>query len=64
MSTAAFWSEPTATDVSGTATLQSRSHAPGDQFNLGATQVMYIFSDASGNIETCLFTIIVNAGMY
>ncbi|XP_071824314.1 uncharacterized protein [Apostichopus japonicus] len=57
--TTVFWTEPTATDNSGVVSLQSRSHAPGDLFSPGTTQVTYIFVDPSGNTAFCIFTVTV-----
>ncbi|XP_071824330.1 uncharacterized protein [Apostichopus japonicus] len=57
--TTVFWTEPTATDNSGVVSLQSRSHAPGEFFSPGTTQVTYIFADPSGNTAPCTFTVIV-----
>ncbi|XP_072018428.1 uncharacterized protein [Amphiura filiformis] len=51
------WNEPSATDNSGTATLSSRSHAPGEFFPTGSTQVLYVFADPSGNSATCIFVV-------
>ncbi|XP_071814131.1 uncharacterized protein [Apostichopus japonicus] len=55
-----IWVEPSATDLSGTADLSVRSHAPGSEFPLGQTTVMYIFVDASMNANICQFIVIVN----
>ncbi|XP_030829219.1 mucin-3A isoform X29 [Strongylocentrotus purpuratus] len=56
------YTEPTATDISGTATLDSRSHTPGQNFPVGSTVVSYFFSDASGNnAQVCSFTVTVNS---
>lgn len=52
------WTEPTATDNCTTVTL-TRSHAPGSVFNKGTTPVTYTATDASGNISTCTFNVIV-----
>ncbi|XP_041472957.1 hyalin isoform X48 [Lytechinus variegatus] len=57
--TVVFFPEPTATDLSGTATLVSRSHQPGDVFPVGRTVVTYTFQDASGNPATATFVVIV-----
>ncbi|XP_071824324.1 uncharacterized protein [Apostichopus japonicus] len=57
--TTVFWTEPTATDNSGVVSLQSRSHAPGDFFSPGTTQVTYIFVDPSGQTAFCIFTVTV-----
>ncbi|PIK52768.1 hypothetical protein BSL78_10343 [Apostichopus japonicus] len=53
------WTEPTAADNSGVVSLQSRSHAPGDFFSPGTTQVTYIFVDPSGQTAFCIFTVTV-----
>ncbi|XP_072016323.1 uncharacterized protein [Amphiura filiformis] len=53
------WNEPSATDNSGTATISSRSHAPGAFFNTGSTQVTYVFADPSGNSADCIFRITI-----
>ena len=58
------WTEPTATDDSGIATLLSRSHAPGQFFVVGSTQVTYRFVDGSGNVAECTFTVTVIEGKY
>ncbi len=56
----ATWTEPTATDnCDGSVTFFSRSHAPGSAFNVGTTQVTYVFKDAAGNQNTCSFNVIV-----
>ena len=52
------FTEPTATDNSGTAFLISRTAAPGDFFAVGQTTVTYTFSDAAGN--TASGSVIVN----
>ncbi|PIK34616.1 hyalin [Apostichopus japonicus] len=57
--TTVSWTEPTATDTSGVVSLQSRSHAPGDFFSPGTTQVTYIFVDPSGQTAFCIFTVTV-----
>ena len=55
-----IWEEPTATDDSGAMpTLIARSHQPGDSFPVGTTQVVYTFTDASGNRAMCSFSITV-----
>ena len=55
------WTEPTATDRSGTPT-RVRSHQPGAEFPLGVTSVRYTFTDASDNPVTCDFTITLESG--
>ncbi|XP_071836035.1 uncharacterized protein [Apostichopus japonicus] len=55
----AIWTEPTATDNSGTATLVSQSHPPGSSFLVGRTTVTYKFADPAGNEAVCTFDVIV-----
>ncbi|XP_072046868.1 hyalin-like [Amphiura filiformis] len=54
------WVEPIATDNSGVTPIRSRSHTPGSEFPVGANTVIYIFSDGSGNTESCIFQVIVS----
>ncbi|XP_072013031.1 hyalin-like isoform X2 [Amphiura filiformis] len=49
--------EPQATDNSGTVNLQNITHAPGDIFPVGLTEVCYTFADQSGNTADCCFEI-------
>ena len=56
--------EPNAVDNCGAVILDSRSHSPGDSFNVGDTQVRYTFRDTSGNMVTCSLTITVRQGIY
>ncbi|XP_072169501.1 hyalin-like [Diadema setosum] len=58
-STAVTWSLPTATDVSGVAVIQSSTHTPGSTFNVGVTDVTYVYADGSGNTGSCTFTVTV-----
>ena len=54
------WTEPTASDkCNGTLTYFSRSHAPGETFTNGKTNVYYVFKDAAGNTSTCTFSVTV-----
>jgi len=56
---AVHWTEPTASDlVSGIASLVS-THAPGDVFPAGNTEVVYTATDVAGNVTTCSFDITV-----
>ena len=55
------WTEPTATDLSGTPT-RTRSHQPGAEFSLGVTSVRYTFTDASNNEVMCSFTVTLDTG--
>jgi len=55
------WSEPVATDDCGSVHVDA-SHRPGDNFNEGTTEVLYIISDACGNSDTCSFFVtVINA---
>lgn len=58
-----IWIEPTATDLSGTV-MSSSNRQPGEIFNLGDTVIIYTFTDASGNENTCVFVATVNTGSY
>ncbi|XP_072169503.1 uncharacterized protein [Diadema setosum] len=58
-STAVTWNLPTATDVSGVAVIQSSTHSPGNSFNVGVTDVTYVYADGSGNTGSCTFTVTV-----
>ncbi|HZV44372.1 MAG TPA: CARDB domain-containing protein, partial [Saprospiraceae bacterium] len=53
------WTEPAATD---NCEMQSTSatHAPGDFFNVGSTEVSYTALDIHGNSSTCSFTVEVS----
>ena len=58
-----FFTEPTASDVSGQVNLISRTASPGDTFAVGVTTVTYVFVDGSGNqAAPCTFTVTVNTG--
>ena len=59
----ASWIVPTAVDNSGSFNTES-NFVPGDVFNLGATAVVYTFTDLSGNAAVCSFNIIVNSKVY
>ncbi|XP_071489593.1 uncharacterized protein [Diadema antillarum] len=54
------WTDPTATDNSGTLT-QTQTARPGDTFHFGSTNVVYTFTDMSGNSASCSFTVVVSA---
>ena len=57
------WTEPTATDISGTVILDSQSHTSGSAFPVGVTTVTYIFTDGSNNdADPCVFTITIVEG--
>ena len=53
------WTEPTATDNSGTTPTVTQSHRPGDSFPVGTTTVTYTFTDMAGNQAQCSFTVTV-----
>ncbi len=54
------WTEPTANDnCSGVLAYDTRSHAPGSTFPVGATVVTYTFTDVASNTSTCTFTVTV-----
>lgn len=55
----ATWTIPTASDNCSTITVTS-THAPGATFPLGTTPVTYTAKDATGNISTCTFNVVVN----
>ncbi|PIK59093.1 putative hyalin-like isoform X2 [Apostichopus japonicus] len=58
--TTVHWTEPTASDNSGKALMTGRSNAPGSEFELGSpTEVIYQFSDQSGNTAYCSFDVMV-----
>ena len=61
--TTVTFQEPTANDNSGTATLRSRTHSPGQFFPVGTTEVCYTFADPSGNTVDCCLDVIVREGM-
>ncbi|XP_072046394.1 hyalin-like [Amphiura filiformis] len=52
------WTEPTATDHSGTPQ-RSRSHVPGSEFLTGLTTVNYNFTDTANNTAFCIFSVTV-----
>ena len=54
------WTEPTAVDDSGTPILQFQSAFPRSYFEVNRpVDVLYSFSDPSGNEATCVFTVSV-----
>jgi hypothetical protein len=53
------WVEPSARDNCSSVTIE-QSHSPGDTFQIGTTDVVYIARDECGNADTCAFTITVN----
>ncbi len=56
------WLEPTVMDLSGVVTLLSQSHASGDLFAPGNTQIEYMFTDPSGNSASCDFELSLELG--
>ena len=62
MTQAVTWTEPTATDDSGIEPTVTQTHRPGDSFTVGATEVVYTFTDVSGNEARCTFTITIGNG--
>ncbi|MFN8165955.1 MAG: HYR domain-containing protein [Bacteroidia bacterium] len=54
----ATWIAPTASDNCGTPTLTSNYNS-GDFFNIGTTTVTYTATDASGNVTTCSFDVVI-----
>ncbi|MBP7699229.1 MAG: HYR domain-containing protein [Saprospiraceae bacterium] len=57
------WILPTVIDNCDTNPLVTSSFTPPATFNTGVNQVMYIAVDASGNADTCSFTVIVRDTM-
>ena len=58
------WEEPTASDNSGDTPTVEKTHEPGSSFASGSTEVLYTFSDGSGNMATCGFQITVMISEY
>ncbi|KAJ8039919.1 Hyalin [Holothuria leucospilota] len=54
------WIEPTCSDISGTASITTRSHTPPSFFSVGMATVSYTCTDLSGNSETCTFPVTVS----
>jgi len=54
------WTVPTAADNCGSVNITANSSlTPGSIFPVGVTNISYTATDASGNIETCMFTVTV-----
>ncbi|XP_022107711.1 uncharacterized protein LOC110988484 isoform X2 [Acanthaster planci] len=53
----ANWTEPTAVDDSGLDLAVSKSHEPGAVFADESTNVTYTFTDATGNVAKCVFSV-------
>lgn len=56
------WVNPTATDLSGTATIVQQTAQSGAFFPVGTTVVRIEFADASGNSAACVFNVEVVQG--
>lgn len=56
----ASWAVPTATDNCAGVVSVFSTHNPGDTFPVGVTTVQYVFTDATGNADTCSFTVTVS----
>ena len=56
--TTVTWTEPMALD--NCSAILTKSHNPGDVFQIGTTTVTYTATDSSGNIEECSFDVVVN----
>lgn len=56
----ATWGPPTATDNCGIDTVIG-THASGNSFPIGTTQVVLTALDSSGNLDSCSFSVTVNA---
>ncbi|XP_072045668.1 hyalin-like isoform X2 [Amphiura filiformis] len=52
-----YWPEPEAFDNSKNVSLVFQSHYSGDYFKEGRTDVSYVFTDGSGNMASCNFSI-------
>ncbi|XP_072046393.1 hyalin-like [Amphiura filiformis] len=57
-----YWLEPEALDNSENVSLAFRSHRSGDHFTMGRTDVSYLFTDGSGNMAYCNFSITLITG--
>ena len=57
------WNEPTATDDSPGMISRTSTRTPGSYFVVGTSRVVYTFTDAAGNSDTCGFNVIVEEGM-
>lgn len=56
------WTPPTVRDNVAVASLSS-SHAPGSEFFVGVTTVVYTATDSSGNAASCSFVVTVSGGV-
>ncbi|XP_071945866.1 uncharacterized protein [Antedon mediterranea] len=54
------WTEPTATDNSYEEPMMTSSHSPNDVFEFGMATVEYNFTDGSGNLGQCIFTVTIS----
>ncbi|XP_072028147.1 uncharacterized protein [Amphiura filiformis] len=55
------WSTPYVTDNSGVIRSIASTSKPGDEFQIGSTNVSYTVQDAAGNMNECIFQVIVEA---
>ena len=62
VSTTVTWDPPSASDDSGQIANFFNNFNPGDVFPLGTTEVVYIWTDPSGNSATCSFNVVVIVG--
>ena len=62
--TVADWKEPSAVGASGNVSLLIKTHSPGELFPIGNTTVSYVFVDASFNMATCYFAVVVIQGNF
>ncbi|XP_033625680.1 serine-rich adhesin for platelets-like [Asterias rubens] len=53
------WNQPTASDNSGQTPNMQTTHQSGSSFSVGSSNVIYTFTDAAGNDNTCSFNVIV-----
>ncbi|XP_072044883.1 uncharacterized protein [Amphiura filiformis] len=61
MGASVSWTEPSATDESGTVTLLAKSHSSEEYFGVGTTSVTYLYADPSNNIASCIFQIVARS---
>ena len=58
-SVSVYWDEPIISDNSGGVVHVTSFHKSGELFEFGNTEVDYIASDESGNINGCKFTVAI-----
>ncbi|CAN8006560.1 unnamed protein product, partial [Ixodes hexagonus] len=54
------WEEPRFQDNSGKLVHVKQSHKPGSKFTQGSHRIVYTGTDASGNVERCVFQVVVS----